>query len=276
MAGLGKLLVFLNVALSVGLLTWGVTTANNRADYLDPPAPAGGGTAVKGQLSTFKAEIDRLTKAINDSNTGYSGQLAALTTIDARREARQRGFVRRIAQARSGQFRVQLNQDRSGPTVDGVFTDLTKEGAAELTPDGKPLEGTLTLKNKFDAESRAIETLLSGKTGLLPEERWQAIRAGNLTGEQLAAFQQELGIADLRRFQVELSELIRKDEVAVAKFTESRDSLTDQAAYLADLQLTADVDTLTLSRRKAQLERRLAELGKAPPTLPKPAAPLLN
>ncbi len=272
MAGLGKLLVFLNVALSVGLLTWGVTTANNRADYLDPPAPAGGGAAVKGQLSTFKAEIDRLTKAINDSNTGYSGQLAALTTIDARREARQRGFARRIAQARSGQFRVQLNQDRTA-SAEGVFTDLTKEGAAELTPDGKPLEGTLTLKNKFDAESRAIETLLSGKTGLLPEERWQAIRAGNLTGEQLAAFQQELGIADLRRFQEELSELIRKDEVAVAKFTEARDSLTDQSAYLADLQLTADVDTLTLSRRKAQLERRLAELGKAPA---KPDAQPLN
>ena len=56
---IGKLLVFVNLMASVGLMAWALSLYTNRVDWLDATTAEG---KTDGQITLLKKEIDRLTK----------------------------------------------------------------------------------------------------------------------------------------------------------------------------------------------------------------------
>ena len=256
MTAIGKLLVFVNVFLGVGLFAWGLSVYGNRVDYLDRTVD---GAKVTGKIGEAKAEIDKLTKAIGDAQAGYVGRRTKLEAAEARRDARQREFARRMAVAQTGQIRAQLTEDR-GAYGEGVMYDIRREGDVVKGPDGQPLDGLKVLQDKFADETRKIETLVKGKTPATADT-WQGIRAGTTPLDQVAALQADLGINDLRELRLVLSDLIRLDDVALGKQRAVQANLSEEGAFLADRRVNVAAELQTLDLRQRQLADRLKQLS---------------
>lgn len=259
---IGKLLVFVNLAVSAALLAWALSLYTNRVDWLDATTADG---KVEGQISLLKKEIGRLEKAVAETQAGYAGKKYALAASEERLDTRARVFERRLAQARNGRFKVQLTLDK-GAFGEGVIYDVDREGGDILGPDNKPLRGLKTLQDEFAAEVRAIEQLQNGQ-GLLTEAQWMEIASGATTLAQVAELTPKLGIADLRRLHTTLSELIARDESAVAKQKAIEANLKDEATYLADKRVNWVAELRTLQRRERQLLGRLEAVGGTKPGL---------
>lgn len=255
MTAIGKLLVFVNVFLGVGLLAWGVSVYGNRVDYLDQTVD---GASVPGKIKEAKAEIDKLTKAVADAQTGYADRRRKLEVAEARRDARQREFARRMTAARTGQVRVQLTED-SGAYGAGVMYDIRREGPVVTGPDGQPLDGLKVLQDKFADETRRIETLVKGKAPATADT-WQAVRSGTTNLDQVAALQADLGINDLRELRLVLSDLIRLDDTALGKQRAVQSNLGEEAGFLADRRVNVAAELQTLDLRQRQLADRLKQL----------------
>lgn len=260
---IGKLLVFVNLVASVGLLAWALSLYTNRIDWLDATTAEG---KTDGQITVLKKEIDRLTKAIGETQTGYAGKKYALAASEERLDTRARVFAARLNQARNGRFKVQLTTDK-GAFGEGVIYDVDREGADILGPDNRPLRGLQTLQNEFAAEVRTIEQLQNGQ-GLTTEAQWMEIIGGTTTLPQVAELTPKLGIADLRRLHVTLSDLINRDQGAVGKLKEIEANLKDESAYLSEKRVNWLAELQTLQRRERQLLGRIqAAGGKTPPGL---------
>jgi len=255
MTGIGKLLVFVNVFISVGLMTWAVSAYANRVDWLDRTTPDG---KVNGQITELKAEIDRLSKAVADAHGGYAIKKYALGAAEDKTVGRQIVFAKRMDAARNGRFKVQLTLDK-GLFGEGVMYDETKEGGDVLGPDNKPLRGLKTLQDEFAAESRTIQQLTDGKQ-ILTEDVWQQIGSGQMPLDQVAAMMPDLGISDLRRLHSVLSDLTARDEIAIGKQKDVRVNQADEALYLGEKRINWIVELQTLQRREKQLTTRLAGL----------------
>ena len=258
MTGIGKLLVFVNLFISVGLMAWAVSAYSNRVDWLDRTTADG---KVNGQITELKNEIARLGKAAADANAGYAVKKFALTAAEDRTVGRQVAFARRMDAARNGRFKVQLTTDK-GLFGEGVMYDEAKEGGDVLGPDNKPLRGLKTLQGEFSAESRKIQQLTDGKTSLT-EDQWQQIGSGQTTLAQIAELMPDLGLSDLRRLHGALSDLIARDEIAIGKQKTMQGNLADEAVYLAEKRINWVAELQTLKRREKQLTARLAELSPA-------------
>lgn len=252
MTSLAKLLVFLNLFLGVGLFAWGLSVYTNRVDYFEKET---------GATTRAKAEIDRLTKVINDGNAAFNRRRTQVTAVETRRDTRQAAYQARLAEARGGRFREQVGIPDAG--FGSAFTDLDQTGKDVTDATGKPLEGYKVLQDKFAVEVRTIETLIGGKQKL-PEEQWQAVRSGTLTLEQLAALQPELGLDDLAKMTEVLTDLIKLDDTALAKARDVQANLAEESAFLADLRVNVGAELQLLQTRERQLSARLQSLSAAP------------
>jgi len=259
---IGKLLVFVNLAVSVGLLAWSLSLYSNRVDWLDT-ATADGKT--EGQISVLKKEIERLSKAVAETQAGYSAKKYSLAASEETLDGRARVFARRLDQARSGRFKVQLTTD-GGSFGAGVTYDVAKEGGDILGPDNKPLRGLQTLQTEFAAEVRTIEQLQNGQ-GVLTEAQWAEVVSGAMTLAQVAELTPKLGLGDLRRLHTTLSDLITRDEVAVGRQKGVEVNLKDEATYLGEKRVNWLAELQTLQRRERQLLGRLGAAGGKTPGL---------
>ncbi len=257
---IGKLLVFVNLVASVGLMAWALSLYTNRIDWLDTASADG---KVEGQITALQKEIGRLTKAVGETSAGYNGKRYALAASEESLDTRARVFATRLNQARNGRFKVQLTTD-GGAFGAGVTYDVTKEGGDILGPDNKPLRGLKTLQDEFAAEVRAIEQLQGGQA-VLTEAQWMEIVSGATTLPQVAELTPKLGIADLRRLHTTLSDLINRDEVAVGRQKAVEANLRDEATYLSEKRVNWLAELQVLQRRERQLNGRLQSVtGKAP------------
>ena len=257
---IGKFLVFVNLVASVGLMAWALSLYTNRIDWLDTTTADG---KVEGQISLLKKDIDRLTKAIGETQAGFAGKKYALAANEETLDTRSRVFARRLEQARNGRFKVQLTTD-AGAFGAGVTYDVTKEGGDVLGPDNKPLRGLKTLQDEFAAETRAIEQLQNGQA-VLTEAQWMEIVSGGTTLPQVAELTPKLGLTDLRRLHTTISDLIGRDEVAVGRQKAIEVDLRDEATYLSEKRVNWLAELQVLQRRERQLNGRLQALsGKTP------------
>ncbi|MGL6076599.1 MAG: hypothetical protein ACRC8S_20790 [Fimbriiglobus sp.] len=252
---LGKLMVFVNIFFSVGLLTWAMSLYTNRIDWLDTTTADG---KVEGQISLLKKEIERLNRAISEGQSTYQLKKYSMSTSEERADSRARVFDERLKQARAGRFKLQITTDK-GAFGEGVMYDTEKEGLDVLGPDLKPLRGLKTLQDEFAAEMRTIEQLQNGQ-GLLTEQQWADIRDGKTTIAQITELMPKLGISDTRKLHSELSDLIAKEESATNKQSFLYLELQDQAVYLADKRVNWQTLLETLQRREEQLKTVIKKL----------------
>jgi hypothetical protein len=262
----GKLLVFVNLFIGVGLLSWSLSAYGNRADWLDGKDAEG--KATKGQISRLNEEITTLTKGIADAQAGYAARSSALANLEANRDYRRGQFKVRLDAARAGTdpfgkqggpvapFREQLAYK---PGVgDPTFTDLAAVGNPILGPDGQPLRGLEALTNDFAAQAREAQRLVEGQA--ITEEEWAKLAQG-LSAEEFEAVAAKMGLTSLRRAHGILSDRVAAVTLAAQKQKEIRGNLGEEKTFLADRRIDWEVRLQALQRRERQLREELRKLG---------------
>ena len=246
---LPRLLVLVNVSLSVGLLAWALTLASNRLDWVDAKTDTG---TVKGQITLLKEEIDRSVKGAADLSKAYADR--ALAAAEAFRTGRQGGYAARLQKARGGTFLVPVSLPDSP-----AYTDLARDGGPEKGPDGKTLRGTNTIQADIDAQVRAGNRAQQGDAPLpmLAEADLDAALADD---PKYAALTEKLGFSDFRKLQTTVAGRMADADRKVLKQKDIRLNLRDEAAVLAAGRVNWRAQLQDLLDRQGQLTRRLGSL----------------
>lgn len=244
-----RLLVLVNMFLSIGLLAWALTLSSNRLDWVDAKTDTG---TTKGQITLLKEEIDRTARGAADLSGVYVGRTKALATAEAFRAGRQVGYADRLARVKAGQFQASV------PLAGNPgFVDLSRVGAAEKGPDNQPLRGTDAVQKDIDAAMRDANRAIAGDAPLAlpPMNELDEALANNDRYAELTA---KLGLSDLRKLQETVTTRMAAADQAVLKQKEIRVNLRDEAQQLAGVRVNWRAQLFDLQDRQGQLSRRLA------------------
>jgi hypothetical protein len=255
MTSFGKILTFLNVFASFGVLSWAVSSYVNRVDYLDTVGPEK--EKIEGQITLMQKDITRLGRSAVEANSSYGSKANALSVVEKSRDYRLGKYASRLKAANDGSFRVQIME-----SVDSQFTDVEREGQIILGPDNKPLRGVAVLQTDFSKEARDAQLLMNGKRPVTQQELDQIDKV--IGTDAFVRFKEDLGTQNLRVVLSMLSDRIAATDVSTAKQREIMVNLRDEARFLGDKRVNWQADLQTVERRQFQLENRLKVFGVAP------------
>lgn len=249
---LPRLLVLVNMFLSVGLLAWALTLSTNRLDWVDGKTDTG---TTKGQITLLKEEIDRAAKGSADLSRAYVERTKSLADAEAFRTSRRVGYADRLNKARNGQFLKPV----ALPGSDS-FVDLGRDGGPEPGPGGKPLRGSEAVQADIQRELRAADRALAGDAPLVlpPEADLDAALTDDNRYKELT---DKLGFSDMRKLQAVLADRMADADKKVLKQKDIRTNLRDEAQQLAAVRVNWRAQLQDLLDRQGQLNRRLGGLG---------------
>jgi len=255
MTGIGKILVFLNLIIAAALLTWGLSAYRNSPNWLDQKSDSGN---VEGEITLLKKEIEKLSKAAAGAHEGYAAKNATLASSEAIRDYRKARLDAWMKEAEGGSF-------YSLPTLPNDPAVLDTSDAAErarkaankaiLGPDNKPLQGLDALQKLFQNELDDRKLIVQGKVPANQQE-WMNPNALLAPGRMA-----DLGIDDLRRLHLWLSDQQKVVDVAIDKQRAIQANLANEAAYLKDERINWIARLQTVEQRNAQLKEKLKALG---------------
>jgi hypothetical protein len=101
MGTVGKVLVLLHGALSIGVLAWAVGVYTQRINWNNPP---GGAAGDEGIYAKQKAKADDYTQAANRAYTRWSGNLSQVQVLEAERYPRRAFYSGQLALVQTGTF----------------------------------------------------------------------------------------------------------------------------------------------------------------------------
>jgi hypothetical protein len=243
MTRIGKVLIFINLALSVGFLAWTVGLVTNRIYWNTPPAD--GGEKVVGQVDQLKARIKDLVEARSgtDGNGGadlrwyYNTQ--RLHAVEAERPRRQAYYREQLKI-------VQTGTDLAGKPVEPPVQQLA------FAPDGRLNWSKKTGQPpvRIDGQPALSVQGYERKTKATLEEMNDDQKTVAETVKKIAGLTQQLNASrGLRERLAEQEDLARNTKAEIA--------------YLQTPLTTYTVETQLLKRRQNALEGRLRELAAA-------------
>lgn len=238
---IGKVLVFANVFISVGLLAWAVSIITNKLSYFDSKD---GDTPVKGHFAKYAEEIKRLSDGIQLAQNSYVRAMDDLITLEQERAFRQavlKLLMDEVAKPGNPTAEFRVPPRHSEPELKGLI-DVFKYSPNNPFPPATNLRG-LPLKG--------FGRLQQEMTNLLKDEREKS--------EQIRKLRE-----DTNKLSTEIYDGSTKTGVQseVFKMKEILQNLGDEEQYLADAQVNWEEQLRTLKIRKEQLQKRLAEFAK--------------
>jgi len=229
MMKLGKVLVFVNLFIGVGLFAWALSLYANRLDYFDRKDVD---PKVEGRFTTLQTEIKNLGDAVAVAQKAYAFKSEQARQFEKYRDDRLTALNGRLAQVRVGNapnilFRHQvLMRD---PAFPGLI-DVAIEGPVVKGMRNNDLQGLGYLKSEMD----------------------KAVR------EETATIKR---IIDARKRLEELSAKAETVQVELFKQKDIRTNLVEQKSYIADVRVNWDERLDVLQRRERQLSGKLESLG---------------
>ncbi len=247
MTFIGKLLVYLNLFVSVVLITWAVSLYVHRLDWIDRKLEDG--TTVPGQITRLKKEIEDLTKQVVVANDGYGSRDRLLAPLETEQLYRKAQFDKRLARARSGEvkgptdgpFKAQL------PLKDGPLLKLLPTAPASILID-------------VDAEGKTVTFLSDTDKKDAPLRGFKDIQA-DIDREQVAVKTASDAIAKARGEFDTLSKEIKTTDERTEVQKVILANLVEHEKYLGSAQINWDEELRVVTSRKKQLLRRLEDLG---------------
>ena len=240
MTAFGKILAFLNLVVGLGFVTYGVTVYSQRPGWFDPvPDVVDKGQSPR-NFAQLKQEHDNLGRAASVASGIWGKEHKRLLAVEKRRADRLAAWKTRAQWIRSGNpappdakdgepgfFERVYEKDASGK--DTAYLDHTKLGPA-VKQGGVALRGADKLKDQYENDVLAVVELEKDI-----EKRLKEYDA--------------LGVA------------IKGEEERLLKMMEIRAAVTAELSYLSSFEVNVYETRETVFRRKAQLARRLTELG---------------
>lgn len=237
---IGKLLVFANVFVSVGLLAWAVSIFTNRLSYFDTT----GENASKGHFSQYTDEIKRLSDGVQLAQNGYVRAMDKLVSFEQERAYRAailKILLDEVAKPGNPNAEFRVAPRHTDPEQKGLI-DVFKYSPNNPFPAatnlrGQPLKGFGRLQQEM--------------TNLFKDEKDKS--------EQIRKLRE-----DTNKLSIEIYDDATKSglQSEVFKMKTIFQNLGDEELFLADAQVNWEEQLRTLKIRKEQLQRRLAEFAK--------------
>jgi hypothetical protein len=232
----GKLLVFLNLIVGMGIAIWSTVVYTQRPAWFDPaPDAVDKGNAVL-TFKGFQAETDLLSRAAASQSKLWGDQLKAVQDKERFRDRRRVVFFGpegKDGKRSGGWLDAARNGDKNGvgfydPVYrpDGLI-DAEKRGKAVVGPGGEPLRGSETLMERYNTDVKAVTDLLGS-------------------------------IEKLRAQQEALGKEIVDTEGKIFKQGVIRDEQQNELFILSGFEINWYEQRETVRRRKVQLTGRLA------------------
>ena len=257
MTFIGKLLVFLLLVLGIGCAVFATTTYTQRPPWFTKNATEGG--VDKGNVVyTFEllnSEIDALGKQAVAASQSWGAEYKALQAAEKTRADRQ--------------VKMFGATNKDGSRTRGLL-DYAAEGVDPKDPDSPAF---FDLQEKEDPVTRLVLLDLDDRSKVVPSPD-QPLDAkqklplkgtdtlqGRLVKDAAESQQYAETSVKLRAEQKQLGEQIVLTTTRIAKQTDIRDNLLNEAQYLADFEVNAAEQKDTVGRRRAQLRSRLSVFG---------------
>lgn len=238
---IGKVLVFANVFIAIGLLAWGVSIATNRLSYFDTKD---GETPVKGQFTQYTEEIKRHTDGIQLAQASYVNAMDRLIGMEQERAFRSavlKLLMDEVSKPGNPTAEFRIAPRHTEPELKGLI-DVYKYSPNAPPPPalnlrGQPLKGFGRLQQEM--------------TNLLKDEKDKS--------DQIRKFREDANKLSKEIFDDETKAGV---QLEVFKMKVISQNLDDEELFLADSQVNWEEQLRTLKIRKEQLGRRLAEFAK--------------
>jgi hypothetical protein len=249
MTQLGKVLVFLNLVLSIVFVAWAVGLVTNQVPWSTPPSTDG--QRVQGMVDELRAEIDRLTRssggrsARDAADANWAAGVAELNRLERDRPTNQRFYQDLLRSARQGGVQgidppVQQLQFQNNQLV------LNRTGRPPVAFDGRP---ALSVAGYEQAKQETLQKFQQAQAEvqqLSEEEKKLTLQIVGTKPPGQAITPEEKG---LRLQLAELDALVK--------------NLQLEQQYLRSPLTYFTLQTEQLRRRQAALAARMDELGKA-------------
>ena len=133
---LGKLLVVVHAALSIGVLAWAFGVYTHRIDWNNPPAAAGTTGTQEGIYTKQAAKATEYSDAAKRAYSRWSGNLAQVQALEAERYPRRAYYSTKIVMVQTGLLNGQpvANPVTHLPVAPNGFLDVRDPAA------GQPVE----------------------------------------------------------------------------------------------------------------------------------------
>jgi hypothetical protein len=229
LAKIAKVLVFVNLAVSVGLVAWAVSLAFNRTDLVQKDA----GASKKSEdpyaddtnnLERLQWKVEALSDSVKAAQLGYARSSTAATDAELTRDVRQGQIAVRLGEARNGSFKTFVYYPTS------AWVDFNQPAQPVQGVDGKPVRG-------LDSVQQDLTKAIRDSDQFLGQSEQRRNSFGVLAGDV---------------------------DVLDAKITKQKDilvQLKDEFDYLSDRRTDWDEQVRTLNRRKAQVAAATAALS---------------
>jgi hypothetical protein len=176
MTSLGKVLVFVNLALSVAMATWAQGVYSSRIDWSNNKGKDG---SRDGELVGRVAKLKEWGDALVPAAHSWNGSRVELTRLDERRNADRVWYEKQLAFNRSGASKNDparvLKFNDAGPVID-------PDGHPHLDPGrdqfGQPLESLVAYNLAREALHRQIDVETKNLTKLIEEDAELTNRIG--------------------------------------------------------------------------------------------------
>jgi hypothetical protein len=232
----GKILVFLNLTLSLLLAGLALGISTNRIDWPGTGRTVPGELA-KGELGKKKVELQHWTGLATQANSTWQVASVGLLKVEDERRANQKWY--------EDQLDVLAGRDKSGKPVAGAIGTLVyNKGQLQLDQQGRPALQAAPLKSRdaFIAELDKLKMDIAAEmTAIADLENQEAQLTLKINGEK----GKQKGLRDLLGEE----QLARQNSLAEAEF-------------LKPLRINRQVEAEVLSERRQSLEARIAELKK--------------
>ena len=251
----GKLLVFLNLVIGVGIAVGSTVVYTHRPTWFDPiPDAVDGGNSVL-TFKQLQADIDTLTKASATQSKAWGDEYAGVQARERLRDQRRdvlfgpeakdgkrvggwlevarKGDPARKDQA--GFYDLKRVPANARGRLDAGLIDTTVKSRGEpiVGPGGDPLKAAETLLERYTTDAKAVTDLLAS-------------------------------IEMLRSRQVQLGYEIRATESRILKQIDIRDQQDVERFYLSGYEINWFSQLQTVRAREGQLKRRLTTFVVAP------------
>jgi hypothetical protein len=228
MSKIAKILVFVNLVASVGLLTWAVSVFLNRVDLVqkDPAATKNNEDAYADDTSNIERlqwKLENLSAPIKAAQAGYARSAAAAIEAELTRDVRARQIAARMGEARNGTFKTFVYYPKS------AWIDFNQPGQPVKGVDEKQVSGLATVQ-------QGVNTAIQ-----------DSIRYLDASGQRQNSFRvltNDLDVLDAK--------LSKQKDILV--------QLKDEYDYLSDRRTDWDEQVRTLTKRKAQIAAATAAL----------------
>jgi hypothetical protein len=240
MTTLGKVLVFVNLALSVVMAGWAQGIYASRIDW---SAQTGKDGRPNGELKARQERITELNTAIGPAAFSWNEGRATVARLDTLRDTERQWYEGELALLRSGATKehparvIKLNKGEAEPTKPGINDrPVTEPGKDQY---GKPLQSLVAYRTAEEVLNQQIDTQNKSLVQAIEEDsRLTNLIAGD-PGTGAKGLQQR--ILDER-----------------AKYQQA----VNEEQFVRPLLINAVVNSDLVFRRQRSLEARIKELEK--------------